>query len=284
MSTPQYFDVHTHTHFTAFENDSDEVIRRALDVGVWMGNVGTQRDTSAGAVSTAERYEEGVYAAVGLHPIHTEKSHHDAQELGLPDGASTPFRAQFTSRGEDFDYDFYKNLALHPKVVAVGECGLDYYRLGEESKARQFEAFERQIALASEVGKPLMVHCRNAFPDLIALLKPRAYGLKPGIVHFFTGSVDDARILLDLGFSFSFGGVTTFTSDYDEALRFIPLDRILSETDAPYVTPVPYRGKRNEPLYVREVVARIAAIRREDPTVVQKALVANACRIFGLVA
>jgi TatD DNase family protein len=284
MSIAEYFDVHTHVHFAAYENDSDEVIRRALEADVWLVNVGTQRDTSAGAVATAERYKEGVYAAIGLHPIHTEKSHHDEAELGLPDGAEAPFKGQFTSRGEDFDYDYYKSLALHPKVVAIGECGLDYYRLGEETKDRQFEAFEQQIAFAAEVGKPLMIHCRNAFSDLIALLKPRAYGLKPGIVHFFTGTVADARALLDLGFSFSFGGVTTFTSDYDEVLRFIPLERILSETDAPYVTPVPHRGKRNEPLYVREVVRRIAEIRGEDPEAVQIALMANALALFGLVA
>lgn len=280
MSIPQYFDAHTHVHFAAYADDSDEVIRRALEAGVWMVNVGTQRDTSGGAVATAEKYPEGVYAAIGLHPIHTEKSHHDSAELGSSDESKG-----FTSRGEDFDYDFYKQLALHPKVVAIGECGLDYYRLGEETKGRQFEAFDKQIALAAEVAKPLMIHCRNAFPDLIAILKSKIINLKsqtPGLIHFFTGTVADAGRLLDLGFSFSFGGVTTFTSDYDEVLRYIPLDHILSETDAPYVTPVPYRGKRNEPLYVREVVKRIALIRGEDSAGVQKALVGNARRMFGV--
>jgi len=288
MSKVNFFDVHTHAHFAAFKDDSDAVMRRALESGVHMVNVGTQRDTSAAAVATAERYEHGVYASVGLHPIHTERSYHDAKELGAP---STTFAsgsesgAGFTSRGEDFDYDYYRQLAVHPKVVAIGECGLDYYRLTEDTKQKQKKVFEQHIALASEVHKPLMIHCRNAFPDLISIIQNTKYKMRdtdPGVVHFFTGSLDDARALLDLGFSFSFGGVTTFTSDYDKQVRFIPLDRILSETDAPYVAPVPYRGKRNEPLYVREVAARIAVIRGEDYERVRETLVTNAERIFRL--
>jgi TatD DNase family protein len=296
MSTPHFFDVHTHAHFAAFRDDSDAVIRRALEAGVWMVNVGTQRDTSRGAVETAERYAspavaggegwaEGVYAAVGLHPIHTERSYHDEKEFGVVGVGSVEKGAGFTSRGEDFDYEYYKTLAQHPKVVAIGECGLDYYRLTEDTKEKQKKVFEEHIALAHELGKPLMIHCRNAFPDLIQILKSKIINLKsrtPGVVHFFTGSLDDARALLDLGFSFSFGGVTTFTSDYDEAVRFIPLDRILSETDAPYVAPVPYRGERNEPLHVREVVRRIADIRGEDFERVREALVENALRVFGI--
>ncbi|MEK7532445.1 MAG: TatD family hydrolase, partial [Patescibacteria group bacterium] len=143
--TPQLFDVHTHTQFAAFGEDQDAVIRRALDVGVWMVNVGTQKDTSRAAVATAARYPEGVYAAVGLHPIHTAQSYHDAQELG-----DTADAKGFTSRGEEFDYGYYKKLAEDPKVVAIGECGLDYYRLEENTKEKQRAAFERQIVLAHE--------------------------------------------------------------------------------------------------------------------------------------
>ncbi|MDP3734846.1 MAG: TatD family hydrolase [bacterium] len=283
MTTIHFFDVHTHAHFAAFRDDSDAVIRRALEAGVTMVNVGTQRDTSAAAVATAERYEQGVYASVGLHPIHTERSYHDAKELGSMNQESGD---GFTSRGEDFDYDYYKHLAVHPKVVAIGECGLDYYRIkNQESRIKQEAVFRQQIELSLAVRKPLMVHCRDAFDDLIKILD--SYFMihnssNPGIIHFFTGSLDDARALLDLGFSFSFGGVTTFTRDYDDQVHFIPLDRILSETDAPYVAPVPYRGTRNEPVYVREVVARIALIRGEDETRVREALALNAGRVFGL--
>lgn len=279
-STPTFFDVHTHAHFAAYRHDSAEVIARALKGGVWMVNVGTQKDTSADAVATAEQYKEGVYAAVGLHPIHTEKSYHDLKELGLPEGVQAT--GAFTSRGEEFDYEYYKALAIHPRVVAIGECGFDFYRLESDTKERQIDAFDRQIELAQEVGKPLMIHCRHAFPDLISHLRSRKSVLKAGIIHFFTGTVEEARALYDLGFSFSFGGVTTFASDYDEALRSIPLDRIVSETDAPYVTPVPHRGKRNEPLYVEHVVARIAFIRDEAYETVRNRLVQNAMELFGI--
>src|SRR3989338_2306719 len=254
----KFFDAHTHTHFAAFENDWREVIERALKNNVWLINVGTQKDTSARAVEVANLYGEGVYAAVGLHPVHTEKSYHDKKELG-----ASPEATGFTSRGEEFDYEYYKKLALDPKVVAIGECGLDYYRLAEETKERQKNAFLQQIKLAKEVGKPLMIHCRNAFNDLIDILTTNHQSLinSPGVLHFFTGAPDDAKKLLDLGFSFTFGGVITFARDYDEAIKIIPLDRILTETDAPYVAPVPYRGKRNEPAYVVEVVKKLAEIK-----------------------
>jgi len=274
---PQFFDVHTHTHFAAYEEDSREVISRALDAGVFLTNVGTQKDTSAVAVKLAESFSEGVYATVGLHPIHTEKSHHDAKELGALE--------EFTSRGEVFDGSFYTALALRERVVAIGECGLDYYRLGSETKEKQRMTLLGHIAVAHEVHKPLMIHCRNAFDDLIPLLtseRGNMLSADPGIIHFFTGTVDHARTLLNLGFSFSFGGVTTFTHDYDEQIRFIPRANILSETDAPYVTPIPYRGKRNEPLYVTHVVSELAKIKNADIEEMRHALVLNALRVFRI--
>ena len=259
---PKFVDVHTHTHFAAYEN-SKEVIDRALAGGVWVVNVGTQKDTSEGAVKIAEQYQEGVYATIGLHPIHTDKSYHDVKELGGGEAAK-----DFTSRGEVFDHDYYKKLGANKKVVAIGECGLDYYRLSEETKERQVAAFEAQIKLSHELQKPLMIHCRNgstslttsAFSDLIKILSTSSYVLSPipGIVHFFTGSVDDANKLKDIGFYFSFGGVTTFTKDYDEQIKTIGIERIVLETDAPYVSPVPFRGKRNEPIYIEHTAKAIA--------------------------
>ncbi|MDO8560983.1 MAG: TatD family hydrolase [bacterium] len=279
MTSLKLFDVHTHVQFAAFEKDYDAVIRRALGGGVWLVNVGTQKDTSASAVKIAEQFSEGVYATVGLHPIHTEKSYHDEKELGVP-----PFvfsnsselensSGGFKSRGlafvktsadkEDFDYKYYKKLALHPKVVAIGECGLDYYRLEPESKKKQEEVFIQHVELSHEVKKPLMIHCRDAFGDLVKILDDRSRFLnsRPGIIHFFSGNLDNAKKLLNLGFSFSFGGVITFTRDYDEVIKYLPLDRILLETDAPYVTPIPYRGKRNEPAYIAEVAKKLADIK-----------------------
>lgn len=277
MVKPLYFDVHTHVHFAAYDVDRDRVIDRALAADTWMVNVGTQRDTSRLAIEIAERRGEGIYATVGLHPIHIEKSHHDAKELGADQ--------EFTSRGEEFDPEYYKKLAEENVVLAIGECGLDYYRLSEGTKERQYATLRGHIQVAHEVGKPLMIHCRNAFDDLLPLLKSERESMlskDPGIIHFFTGTVDHARALLELGFSFSFGGVTTFTRDYDEAIKYIPLENILSETDAPYVTPIPYRGKRNEPLYVQHVVEQIAKIRNEDVGKVRGTLVDNTFRIFRL--
>lgn len=311
MSTIYLFDVHTHTQFAAFAEDQDAVIQRALDAGIWMVNVGTQRDTSASAVETAQKYPEGVYATVGLHPIHTGKSYHDEQELGIwkprfqiGNGVSKRNNelGGFQSRGEEFDYDYYKKLAETPKVVAIGECGLDYYRLGEETKKKQQETFLRQIELAAELKKPLMIHCRNAFQDLIGILNAKSYTLNPvpGIIHFFTGTIEDARKLLNMGFSFSFGGVITFvpkspkatgipaaisglgTRDYDDAVKYIPIERILLETDAPYVTPVPHRGKRNEPAYIMEVAKKMAELKNLPFKEICVTTKENALGIFGL--
>jgi TatD DNase family protein len=280
----RFFDAHTHAHFAAYEKDWREVIGRALQAGVWMINVGTQRDTSARAVEIANLYPEGVYATVGLHPIHTEQSYHNAKELGA-NGVK-----EFTSRGETFDYEYYKKLALDPKCVGIGECGLDYYRLnvtgdkGQETWKRQKKTFEAQIELAKEVQKPLMIHCREAFKDLIDILVSchMSHVPNPGVIHFFTGTPDDAKKLLDLGFAFTFGGVITFARDYDAAIKLIPLDRILSETDAPYVSPVPYRGKRNEPAYVVEVVKKLAELKGISEEQMAEHIFQNAKKIFKI--
>lgn len=274
------FDVHTHIQFVAFEKDYKEVIELALKQGIALVNVGTQKDTSLRAVEIAEQYQGGVYAAVGLHPIHAENSYHDSKELGasFSDGG-------FSSRGEEFDYEYYKKLAMKQKTVAIGECGLDYYRLGPETKQKQFKVFEAQIELSAEVKKPLMIHCRSAFDDLINILKTNHYKLKtnnPGIIHFFSGSQENAAELLKLGFSFSFGGVITFTRDYDEVIKYLPTENIVLETDAPYVSPVPFRGKRNEPSYIVEAAKKIAEIKNITFEEISDITTKNALRIFGL--
>lgn len=277
MNDPQYIDVHAHVNFKAYEEDRDAVIERAHADGVWMMNVGTQQDTSKYAVDLANNYEHGVYAAIALHPIHTTKSHHDTQELGEEGKA-------FTSRGEEFDTDYYLELARDPKVRAIGECGLDYYRLDEGTAELQREIFIKHIEVANAVGKPLMCHIRSgsgrsAYRDAAEILKQ--YAKVKGDIHFFAGNWEEAQLFLDLGFTLSFTGVLTFTHDYDEVVRNIPLDMILSETDCPYITPTPYRGKRNEPLHVREVVKAIARIKGLPEEDVRVQLVENARRVFG---
>lgn len=273
-----YIDIHTHLNTAAFDGDREEVIKRTQEAGVACINVGTQRDTSQSAVEIA-RQHEGMYAAVGLHPIHTSASFHDKQELG-------EYGKAFTSRGEVFDYDCYKELASDPKVVAIGECGLDYYRNPDGTAIRkQIEAFEMQIALANELNKPLMLHLRsgngkNAYKDAYAILKQKANVC--GNSHFFAGSLEDAKKFWDMGYSTSFTGVITFTHDYDEVIKAAPLDLIHAETDAPYVAPVPYRGKRNEPMYVKEVVEKIAMLKEKTGEELKGALAKNAQNMFGI--
>lgn len=267
----KYFDSHTHVNFAAYNDDREAVILRAKDAGVAMNVVGTQLDTSTSAVALAEKYDN-VFATIGLHPIHTSKSYHDAQELGA--GAK-----EFTSRGEIFDSKSYEALGRNPRVIAVGECGLDYYRAEANTKELQKKTFIEQIELANKLGKPLMLHIRNAYADALEILQ--AHAKVRGDVHFFAGDWETAKKFLDFGFTLSFTGVITFTHDYDEVIKNAPLDMILSETDAPYVTPVPYRGKRNEPAHVIEVVRSIANIRGQDLETVASQLFSNARRVFG---
>ena len=277
---PKLVDVHSHVQFAAYEGQGDEAIKRALNENIWVVNVGTQKDTSWAGVVMAEGYKEGVYVTIGLHPIHTMASYHDTQELGGGEAAKA-----FTSKGEEFDFDFYKELGKNKKVVAVGECGLDYYRLDKETKEKQVEAFEAQIELAKEIGKPLMIHCREAFEDLIEVLRKNKSSLHkdyPGINHFFAGSKENARDLMDLGFYFSFGGVLTFTRDYDDLVRYIGLNKIMLETDAPYITPSPHRGKRNEPSFVKHTAEKLAEILDEDLEKVQAQTTENALKVLKL--
>ncbi len=299
----KYFDAHTHVNFAAYNEDREEVIARAKDAGVGMNVVGTQLDTSTAAVALAEKYDN-VYATIGLHPVHTTKSYHDVKELG-PSFAPPPHKATdghskategkggeegFTSRGEVFDMSAYETLGRNPRVIAVGECGLDYYRSDESTKVVQRDAFIQQIELANTLGKPLMLHIRpalhslgdagNAYEDALEIIKSHAK--VKGDVHFFAGDWETAKKFLDLGFTLSFTGVITFTHDYDEVIKNTPLDMLLSETDAPYVTPVPHRGKRNEPAYVQEVVRAVARIRGEDLEKVSTQIMANSQRVFAL--
>jgi TatD DNase family protein len=270
-----YFDAHTHVQFVAYDADREEVIARTKDAKVGMNVVGTQLDTSKAAVELA-REHDGIWASVALHPVHTSKSYHDPLELD----AANPPAGGFTSRGEVFDFAAYEALARDPKVIAIGECGLDYYRVDESTKDIQTEAFVQQIELANSLNKPLMLHIRNAYDDALDVLK--AHAKVRGDVHFFAGDWDVAKKFLDLGFTLSFTGVVTFTHDYDEVVKNAPLDMLLSETDAPYITPTPFRGKRNESTRIPLIVQAIAAIRGEDPERVRLQLLENARRVFSI--
>jgi TatD DNase family protein len=297
---PKYIDIHCHTNFLAFDEDRDEVIRRAIDNDTWLINIGTQYDTSKKAVEMTNKYKEGVYATIGLHPVHTSASYHDEAELGVEGKA-------FRTRGEFFDKDKYRKLAKLGKVVAIGECGLDYYRCSKESIEKQEKAFIEQIELANELNLPLMLHIRNqsfteisegekrnAYADVADILekysiKSAEVGLPQikGVSHFFAGTVDDMKRLINLGIYISFAGPITYKPkkeicDYEEVIRQTPLDKIMADTDSPYVAPVPHRGRRNEPIYVKEIVKKISEIKGLGEDIVTNQIVLNINRLFNI--
>lgn len=311
---PKYIDIHAHINFKTYDLDRDAVVRRALDNDTRVINIGTQYDTSKKAVEMTNEYE-GVYATIGLHPIHTGASHHDVDELGsegqevtrsvdiddavLPrtESASSMLTAGFTSRGEIFDKDKYRELAKQGKVVGIGECGLDYYHMEEESIEKQKIAFIAQIELANELDLPLMLHVRNnatikthnAYLDVYELIKKHSTRLPQavGVSHFFAGSVEDMKRFIKIGVYISFAGPITYKPkieicDYVSVIKETPLEMILTDTDSPYVAPVPYRGKRNEPVYVREIVKKIAEIKNLPEEEVAKSIVANVKKLFWI--
>ena len=241
-------DTHCHVNFAAYKDDMDAVIGRSLDEGIGMIIVGTQSDTSRRAVEVAEKYD-GVWASIGLHPSHLHKQEfHDDGEF---DSVKT--------RTEVFDPEFYRQLASHPKVVAIGEFGLDYYHLPpdiDEAQVHkdQINATNLQIDFATEFNKPIIVHSRDAHDDQFKILRLAVEAGKlprRGVVHCFTGTLKDAQRYIDLGFMISFTGILTFSKELQAIAHELPIESIMVETDAPYLSPVPHRGKRNEPSYVK---------------------------------
>lgn len=276
-------DTHAHVNFRSFKDDAKGTLQRALDSGVWTVNVGSQIDTSRQAVELANQFEKGVYAVVGLHPEHTHSQFVDEEET------------HFKSREEHFDYEAYKKLAVNEKVVGIGECGLDYYRLpaGEDHapiKEKQKEAFRLQVKLAKELNKALVVHSRPAkgdeslFEDLASILKEEGVENLRFEVHSFTGSPEALQKFLDLGAYVSFNGIITFdkTGNMEKLVKLAPMDRIILETDCPYLTPVPNRGKRNEPANVKFVAGKVAEIKGMSVEEVEKQTTSNASALFLL--
>ena len=276
------FDIHAHLHDKAYNEDRDQVIKEMKDYGVGAITVGTDQVESKKALDLAQEHEH-IFAAVGLHPADNVL--------------------------EEFDKKFYRALAENEKVVAVGECGLDYHYIEnffEKDKAnpekkitwnkdaeadRQQRIFMEQVELAVEVNKPLMLHGRpskgsmDAYEDMLHILEnaKKKYGPKlRGNAHFFVGNLDIAKRFVEIGFTMSFSGVITFTHDYDDVVRYLPITMIQSETDSPYATPAPFRKNRNSPMYVQEIVAKIAVLRNEPLEEVRTKLLENARRIFNI--
>jgi len=253
-------DTHVHLDFPHFDADRPEVLKRARQAGVkWMVNPGADLASSRRAVQLAASCE-GVFAAVGIHP-------HDA-------------RTWTNESWEELRF-----LTQHPKVVAIGEIGLDYYR-DRSPRDVQVSAFRRQIELAEELRLPAIIHARESHNDVLSILEERrrAGSRLKGVFHAFSGGVDEARRVLDLGFFIGVGGPVTFHNARRlvEIIPTLPVDRLLVETDCPYLAPHPYRGQRNEPAYVRLVIDRLAEIVGCGAPTIARQTTLNAHGLFGL--
>jgi TatD DNase family protein len=248
-------DSHAHLDFPQFDDDREAVIARAREAGlIAILNVGTDLASSRTAAALAERYDF-IYAAVGVHP-------HDAKTV-------TPAVL-----------DEIRALARHPKVVAIGEIGLDYYR-DLSPRPVQRQAFADQLALATELALPVVIHSRDAHDDVLTVLQGWS---GKGVLHSYSAGPDRLEEVLALGFSIGISGPVTFpkANRLRAVAAAVPLDRFLLETDCPYLTPMPYRGKRNEPAYVRYVAEAVARARGMEAEVVAQAAADNARRLFDI--
>lgn len=231
------FDTHAHLNAEQYNEDLEQVIERAKSEKVEkIVVVGFDRPTITRAMELIEEYDF-IYAAIGWHPV-------DAIDM------------------TDEDLAWIKDLSQHQKVVAIGEMGLDYY-WDKSPKDVQKEVFRRQIALAKEVNLPIVIHNRDATEDVVTILKEEGAAEVGGIMHCFTGSLETAKACMEMNFYISFGGPVTFKNAKKpkEVVKEIPSDKLLIETDCPYLTPVPFRGKRNEPSYVKYIAEQIAELR-----------------------
>jgi len=242
-------DTHSHLNFKAFNKDRDEVIKRSLENNVWLINASSTFDTSKLAIEIAEKHQEGVYASVGLHPIHV--------------------------KDEEFDVEKYRELAKSDKVVAIGETGLDYMY---PEKEKQKQVFLQHLELAKELDLPVILHCRKAHDELLKLLQSDRLS---GVVHCFTGRWSQAQKYLALGLHLGFNGII-FKHNVDEVIKKVPIDRILIETDCPYLTPPQAKKERNEPIFVKYVAERIAELRGESFKKIAEATTQNAKNLFSL--
>src|SRR5712692_1820403 len=256
--TVDLFDTHAHLHFPEFDADREAMLERARVSGVRrMLTIGTDIETSRASIALAAR-EADVWATVGIHPH--EAAQADAAALGE-----------------------IERLAAEPRVVAVGEIGLDYFR-DLSPREDQRRAFRALIGIARRAGKPVVIHCRDAHEDTLAILAEERVQDVRGIMHCFSGDVAIARRCLDLGLLISLAGPVTYPNAraLPEVARFVPGDRLVVETDCPFLPPQRYRGKRNEPAYLAITAARVAELRGETIEEMAARMTANACALLGI--
>ncbi len=247
-------DTHSHLNFKEFDKDRDEVIKRAFENGVGkIINVGTNLRGSQDSIVLAEKHEN-IYAAISLHPINIEK--------------------------EKFDEKAWLELAGHQKVVAIGETGFDFYHSSDREK--QKEIFKELIKIACQVKKPLIIHSREADQKTLDILNHSESPFSRGVIHCFDRDYTVAKKFLDLGFLISYTGNITYNKENASSISKVPLDKMMVETDCPFLAPVPFRGKRNEPLYVKYVAQKIAEIKNISFEEVAEKTTQNAKKLFGL--
>lgn len=251
-----FIDTHAHLNLDQFASDYKKVIERAFAADVKsIINIGVDYSSSKRAVQIAKEYEN-IYAAVGYHPTDLKMGEYNEKKLS--------------------------DLFYSKKVVAIGEIGLDYFH-DKVDKDYQKELFIKQIDLANKFDKPVIVHCRDAYSDLIEILGAKEK-LPRGVMHCWVGNLADAKILYKMGFYFSFTGIITFakSEELSEIVKFLPIERIMIETDCPWLAPEPYRGKQNEPAYVVEVAKKIAEIKGLTLAEVEEQTTQNAIDFFKL--
>lgn len=266
------FDSHAHINFKAFKDDGDEVIKRSLENNTFMINVGSQYSTSQRAVEYANKHENGIWAAAGIHPIH------------LFDSPNVPPEEKSV---EEFDYNKYFELAKSKRVVAIGEVGLDYHHFDGvenilEAKDVQKRVLKEFIKIANDTSKPMIIHCWDAYEDLLEILKENPVS-KKGVIHSFIGSWKTAQEFTELGYKIGLNGIITYSESYDKLIRNIDLKDLLIETDCPYLSPKPLpRDSRNEPMNVKYVAQKIAEVRGIRTEEVEVATENNAKKLFGV--
>ena len=255
----KYIDIHAHLDFPDFNKDRDILINDMLSKSIGAFNIGTSLETSQNSISLAEKYKN-IWAVVGIHPSYV-----------------------FQSRIEELD--LIEKMILHPKCVAIGECGMDLFRAADdkETKDNQVRFFEKQIEQAIKYNKPLMIHCREAYPETLDILESFKK-TNPNLhahFHFFTESIDTARKVLDNNFTLSFTGPITF-ANYDDLIRFVPIDSIMVETDAPYAAPKSVRGQRSDPRHILEIGEKISQLKKISEEDLFEQIKKNVTRIFGI--
>lgn len=281
--SPYLIDTHCHIHFPPYDQDREAVLTRMREKRIAAVTIGTSLENSARGITFAEAHPD-IWATVGLHPSHVTAEHLDEQEGGVHE--------------HDVDPAKLKTLAQSSKkVIAIGEAGLDFYRLDdhadqEAAKRDQERVFNIHLDVARECDLPVVIHCRDGLTRLAEIIQARwTQGWKPrAIVHSFTGTWEEAKPLLDLGLMIAVNGISTFplrkgqdpSSAIDRTIKNIPIEQLLLETDAPYLAPIPYRGKRNEPSYIEEVAKHVAQIRGESLDHIAQNTTQNALEFFRI--